>query len=261
MTDPDKRKRVLVIEDDQHTNLLISDSLGRENYDVHSVFDGESGIKAAKEKNPDLIVLDLMMPGIDGWEVCRRLREPNSKTAHIPIMIVSVVAKDGTHSKTSMGPITLFNKPFHIDALLGEVERLINDSFSRSPASSGAPKKVLVIDDEAYMGELLKITLEAEGFVVDVAEDGPSGLACAQASPPDLVSLDVHMPNMSGLEVCRQLRLSAKTAELPILILSAFTQRSDIDQGMAAGATVYLTKPFNLVEYMTTVRKLLKLTA
>ena len=90
------------------------------------------GLRIALEQMPDLILLDLLLPHIDGWEVCRRLREPGSPLIRIPIIIVSVLATDALGSKSSMGPISLFNKPFEVQALLGEVQKIIQTPSERS---------------------------------------------------------------------------------------------------------------------------------
>lgn len=119
----ERRRKVLVIEDDKDTNLLFSDNLRGEDYEVFSVFDGEEGLKVAMEWRPDLILMDLLLPRIDGWEVCRRLREPSSPLIRTPIIIVSILAKDTMGSKRSMGPITIFNKPFEVKSLLSSVQQ------------------------------------------------------------------------------------------------------------------------------------------
>ena len=121
-------KRVLVIEDDEKTSLLLTDNLRQEGYEVIPVFDGETGVKAAMEQLPDIILLDLLLPKLDGWEVCRRLRQPGAATLSIPIIIVSVLAKDIASSTPPMGSISLFNKPFEVNALLTEVKRMIVQS-------------------------------------------------------------------------------------------------------------------------------------
>lgn len=123
--EPAPKRRVLVVEDDEYTNLLLCENLRNEGFDVISVPDGEAGVKAAIEQLPDLIMLDIMLPRLDGWEVCRKLREAGMATRGIPIVIVSVLSKERPSATESMGPITLFNKPFEVNALLDEVKRVI----------------------------------------------------------------------------------------------------------------------------------------
>jgi DNA-binding response OmpR family regulator len=120
-----KKTRVLVIEDDEHTNLLISENLKHEGYSVMSVFDGEEGVRAAQKSMPDLIMLDIMLPGLNGWEVCQKLRADSAPTRAIPIMIVSIVSKDAGPLKKEMGPLTLVNKPFDVRELMSSVKNLL----------------------------------------------------------------------------------------------------------------------------------------
>jgi len=120
-----KKTRVLVIEDDEHTNLLISENLKHEGYTVMSVFDGEDGVRAAQKSLPDLIMLDIMLPGLNGWEVCQKLRANGAPTRAIPIMIVSIVSKDAGPLKKEMGPLTLVNKPFDVKDLMRSVKNLL----------------------------------------------------------------------------------------------------------------------------------------
>jgi DNA-binding response OmpR family regulator len=121
-------------------------------------------------------------------------------------------------------------------------------------------KKILVVDDEVYMVELLRVTLEDAGFQIVAAYDGPSALTAAGAHKPDLISLDVNMPGMNGIEVCRKLKSAPATSKIPVIILSAFTQESDIAKGKAAGADAYMIKPFNIDEYANQIKKMLSVT-
>lgn len=116
-------------------------------------------------------------------------------------------------------------------------------------------QRVLVIEDEERITDFLKRGLSYEGYIVDVANDGPSGLALARDYPPDLVILDWMMPGMDGLEVARRLRAGS---DVPILILTARGAVQDRVQGLDAGADDYLVKPFAFEELMARIRALLR---
>ena len=118
-----KKKKVLVIEDDQHINLLISDNLESAGYEVSSVFNGEEGVQRALYDIPDLIILDFLLPRMDGRYVCRRLRDAGSPARGIPIIIVSIMNKDMGLTDKGMGSITVMNKPFEVTVLLVEVKK------------------------------------------------------------------------------------------------------------------------------------------
>ncbi len=118
-------------------------------------------------------------------------------------------------------------------------------------------KKILLVDDEPHVLEVLRVTLEDLGFSLLEAADGPGALNLAQNEHPDLVILDVMLPSMSGLDVCRQLKGVADTGRIPVILLTARSGEEDAKAGFEAGADRYLTKPFSPLTLQTEVVKLL----
>jgi DNA-binding response OmpR family regulator len=115
---------------------------------------------------------------------------------------------------------------------------------------------ILIADDEAPIVELVRFTLEDDHIQVVGAFDGAAALDLARAVRPDLVLLDVQMPHLSGLEVCRRLRQTPECAQARIVMLTAAAQAEDRERGLAAGADEYLTKPFSPLALLTLVRSL-----
>jgi two-component system KDP operon response regulator KdpE len=116
-------------------------------------------------------------------------------------------------------------------------------------------RKILIVDDEPGLRELVRINLEHEGFGVIQAENGAQGLDAVREEHPDLVILDVMMPEMDGWEACKKLR---EFSQVPVLMLTARVQSQDIVTGLNSGADDYLLKPFNMDELMARVRALLR---
>ncbi|GGS56362.1 MULTISPECIES: response regulator transcription factor [Actinokineospora] len=116
-------------------------------------------------------------------------------------------------------------------------------------------RRVLVVEDEKTIAESVAARLRAEGFTVEVASDGPSGVAAAQANPPDLIVLDVMLPGFDGLEVCRRVQAERP---VPVLMLTARDDETDMLIGLAVGADDYLTKPFSIRELAARVHALLR---
>ena len=116
---------------------------------------------------------------------------------------------------------------------------------------------ILIADDEPHVVELVRVTLEDERVRVVEAADGATALALAAAVDAALIFLDVNLPDVSGLEVCRRLRKEARTACARIVMLTAAAQHDDVARGLAAGATHYLTKPFSPVRLLSLVESLL----
>lgn len=116
---------------------------------------------------------------------------------------------------------------------------------------------ILIADDEAHIVELVRVTLEDDRVRVLEAADGATALRLAEEFQPELLFLDVNLPDMSGLEVCRRLRRRAQLSGVPIVMLSAAAQHDDVVRGLAAGATQYLTKPFSPVRLLSLVEGLM----
>jgi CheY-like chemotaxis protein len=116
---------------------------------------------------------------------------------------------------------------------------------------------VLIADDEPHVVELVRVTLEDDRVRVIEACDGPSALSQAETYVPELIFLDVDMPRLSGLEVCRRLRRDPRFAATTIVMLTAAAQQSDVARGFEAGANHYLTKPFSPVRLVTLVERLI----
>jgi CheY-like chemotaxis protein len=116
---------------------------------------------------------------------------------------------------------------------------------------------ILIADDEPHVVELVRVTLEDERVRVVEAADGAAAIELADILGPELIFLDVHMPDMSGLEVCRRLRADPRFSDTRIVILTAAAQRDDVVRGLQAGASEYLTKPFSPVRLLGLVERLL----
>jgi two-component system phosphate regulon response regulator PhoB len=116
---------------------------------------------------------------------------------------------------------------------------------------------ILITDDEPHVVELVRITLEDERVRVFEAADGATALALADELEPELIFLDVNLPDLSGIEVCRRLRRHPRLSRSSIVMLTAAAQQEDVARGLAAGATQYLTKPFSPVRLLSLVEGLL----
>ena len=119
-------------------------------------------------------------------------------------------------------------------------------------------KRILIIEDDKDIVELVRYNLEKEGFQVSSEEDGLNGLALAKRSPPDLLVLDLMLPRLLGLEICKELRRSEKVGRIPILMLTARGEEADRIVGLELGADDYVSKPFSPRELVARVKALLR---
>jgi two-component system phosphate regulon response regulator PhoB len=118
--------------------------------------------------------------------------------------------------------------------------------------------RILLIEDDQSLTELIRYNLEANNFEVTSAQDGEEGLLQAEEMPPDLILLDWMLPNLSGIEICRRLRRGAETAHVPIIMLTARAEESDRIRGLDTGADDYVTKPFSPRELIARIQAVLR---
>ena len=119
------------------------------------------------------------------------------------------------------------------------------------------PGRVLAVDDDPVIQRLLQVNLEMEGFDVELAADGAEALERMRASAPDLVLLDVMMPELDGWAVCEAMKADPSLADVPVIFLSARAQDVDIERGTELGAAAYITKPFDPIDLVALVEELI----
>ena len=204
---------VLVIEDDPSAVRLLRTYLEGDGYDVRFVQDGPSGMAAARAKPPAAIILDILLPGTDGWEILRELKaDPDLRD--VPVIIVTVVDERGLG--LALGAVDYFLKPVDRTALL---DRLGRYTFTTKVKSR--PVRILAIDDDPAALDLIDSALRPEGFDVVTAGGGREGIDRASAETFDLVVCDLLMPEVDGFDVVTALKADPSTSEVPILILTA----------------------------------------
>lgn len=225
------RSTIMVIEDDVAAVRLLRTYLEGEGYNVEVATDGESGIAAARAQPPGAIILDVLLPGIDGWEVLRRLKaDPDLRD--VPVMVATVI--DERNVAMNLGAVDYFLKPVRPDALLA---RLATYTFTTKVKERNI--RVLVIDDDLIARDLVANALRPEGFEVVTAASGDEGLALAHERPPDLVICDLLMPDMDGFEVVNRLADSDMPKDVPILILTG-QELTSADRERLNGKVAYI---------------------
>ncbi len=204
-------RAVLVVEDDPSAFETISQHLISSGYVPVRATNGNEAIDLIRSVSPQAVILDIVLPGIDGWEVLKLLKaEP--QTCGIPVIIVSMLAN--RELGLTLGADDYFTKPVDGERLRVRLAELL-----LSAGVKGA--RVLVIDDEPMVHELLTHDLEPHGIQLLQALSGKQGLELAHKSQPDLIILDLMMEEMDGFEVAAKLRTDVETAHVPIVVLTA----------------------------------------
>ena len=205
--------RVLVVEDDANAYELISSALGSAGYYPLRARHGDEAIRIAREARPAAVTLDLVLPGMDGWEVLKHLKGDDA-TRHIPVVIISMI--ENRDVGIALGADDYFVKPVDRDRLLARLREIVT-----TRGGNGASPRLLVIDDDAAVHALMHEDLSGLGFAIDKALSGEDGLRSAEENPPDVIILDLMMPGMSGFEVAASLKNNPRTANIPILVLTS----------------------------------------
>ncbi|NPD84244.1 response regulator [Lentimicrobium sp. L6] len=201
------KKTILVVDDEPKTIAEISNSLQQSGYDVISTTSGKEAIRLAKEYQPFAITLDVVMPEMDGWEVLQELKN-DFLTKDIPVIIASV--SNDQETGFALGAIGYLNKPVNKAALISEIYK-----------SHHYPKTIMIVDDNEFESEQLKKMIEKEGLSTILASSGPNCLKSLEFSSPDVIILDLLMPEMDGFEVLNKIRANKKTKDIPVIIVSA----------------------------------------
>ena len=200
---------ILVIDDDVTVQDLLRRSLNRDGFRVETAADGATGLVRARELRPAMITLDVMMPGMDGWEVLAALKE-NPETADIPVIVVSIVDERGLGF--SLGAADYLTKPLDYSRLSSVVNR---------HAKVGQGQRVLVVEDDEATQELVQKHLTKEGWQVVAASNGREALERLTQGPPDLVLLDLMMPEMDGFEFLEAFRKQPGCAQITVVVMTA----------------------------------------
>jgi signal transduction histidine kinase/DNA-binding response OmpR family regulator len=204
---------VLVVEDDPSAVRLLREYLEPAGYTVRIAADAESGLSMAVDQRPAAIVLDVLLPGVDGWEALRRLKA-DPAVRDVPVIMLTVV--DERDVGLALGAVDYLVKPIQRAALLASLAR-----FAPRPTSTGLPLRVLAIDDEPSALDLIRSTLEPAGFAVRGVTSGREGLDIVNRERFDLIVCDLVMPGLDGFDVIAALKADVRTAHIPIVVCTA----------------------------------------
>ncbi len=205
------RKRILLIDSDPDAQYLLQESLSPEEFGILSTSNGAEGLEWARKEHPQAILLDILMPESDGWQILHDLKS-GTETATIPVILLTIV--DHKALGFRLGAAAYLLKPLNPAEVIDAIRRVT----AHSPA---AQKRVLVVDDDPHVADMLGQLLPESEFILDSAPDGASGLAAVNNNRPDILLLDIIMPVMDGFAVIENLRGDPATRDLPIIVLSA----------------------------------------
>lgn len=276
------KPRILIIEDEPlHLNVMKT-KLELEGYAVIAAIDGKEGYKLIKTEKPDLVLLDIMLPSMDGFEILEQLQKEGVK---VPIIVVSNSGQPVEIDKAlKMGVKDyLIKAEFNPADVLEKVEKVIgkppfaksaiNDSNTKADDALAAVsaqdaaktaangQKILVVEDDKFLRDLIVQKLKRERFVTYEAVDGEEGIKFAKEKHPDLILLDLILPSIDGFGVLGALKNSIDTSSIPIIVLSNLGQKEDMDKAISGGAEAFMVKAhFTPGEIIAKIKEILKKT-
>ena len=268
--------RILVIDDVAASARMLSAKLVAEYYDVIVAEDGPTALRLAEQNEPDVILLDIMMPGMDGFEVCRQLKK-NPLTAHTPVVMVTALndLADRVRGLES-GADDFLAKPVDDTALLVRVssmirlKRMLDQWRMREeitarlgflaapegmPDDDGRQGRVFVIETSRADGESLRALLAAEHAHVVLCESAAEALGQATAAEPDVIVIGLDAPDADGsLRLVSQCRMTEATRYMPIVLVGGEGDSEFLNKGLEIGANDYIVRPVDEGEFKARIR-------
>ncbi len=267
--------RVLVVDDILPNVKLLEAKLSSEYYEVLTATNGPDALEKVASQSPDIVLLDVMMPGMDGFEVCKRIKE-NPATAHIPVVIVTALTDSADRIKgLEAGADDFLSKPLNDIALMSRVRSLVRlkmtvdewrirentasqlgvvDGSANAMSEPVEHARILVIEDQSYESKKFIDTLKVDDDIVLVSESGVDAMAKVSQSDYDLIAVSLNLKNEDGLRLCSHLRSSEKTRSIPILMIANEDDMSRIAHGLEIGAHDYILRPVDRNELLARVR-------
>lgn len=217
---PEADKVVLAIDDDPDVIYLLHENLAEAGYRVVGALNGREGLEKARELRPLAITLDILMPQPDGWQVLHELKA-DAATRAIPVIVLSIV--DSKNLGYRLGACDYLIKPFDRDAILA--------TLAHVPPRQG---RLLVVDDDPQVVDLVCQLLEGEPYKIMSAADGQEALEAIDHRRPDVIILDLLMPRMDGFMLIEQIQQTSQLRQIPIIVLTAktltATEQARLDQ-------------------------------
>ncbi|MBW1868973.1 MAG: response regulator [Deltaproteobacteria bacterium] len=273
------RNRILLVEDNEAGIIQVKTALQKEGYNVDVAQNGQEALDYVKHTIPDGIVLDLMMPEVDGFEVLEKIRG-RADTANIPVLILT--AKDLTPEdlkKLSVNNIQQLIQKGDVDpegllagirAMLGGQTEPVEEpvfsgktrNLSKIPSSAGKletkdpdkPATILVVEDNPDNMITLRAVL-GDSYNILEATDGKEGLKAILEERPDLVLLDISLPLMDGYQVVQEIKENKDVSDIPVIAMTAHAMKGDKEKILAAGCDDYISKPIDPETVLEKIRR------
>lgn len=266
--------RVLVVDDILPNVKLLEAKLSSEYYDVLTASNGPEALRRIEADSPDIVLLDVMMPGMDGFEVCRRIKE-NPRVAHIPVVMVTALTDSEDRVRgLEAGADDFLSKPVNDTALMARVRSLVRlkmtidewrarettaTQLGVSEQSSAMSEpvenaKILVIEDQNFESDKIAAALHRDNDIVIPVDNGMTAMEYISQHSFELVIVSLNLRKEDGLRLCSHLRSNERTRSIPIIMIATENDMQKVAHGLEIGAHDYIMRPIDRNELLARAR-------
>ncbi len=267
--------RILVVDDILPNVKLLEAKLSSEYYDVLTATSGEEALQRVAQDSPDIILLDVMMPGMDGFEVCKRIKS-NTAYAHIPVVMVTALTDNNDKVRgLEAGADDFLSKPVNDTALMARVRSLvrlkmtvdewrartttanqlgIDDENITAMSERVDEARILIIDDQQYEADKIAETLHRDNDIVVPVDSGIKAMELVSEHEFDLIIVSLNLKHEDGLRLCSHLKSNERTRAVPILMVATEEDMDRIARGLEIGAHDYVMRPVDRNEILARAR-------
>jgi two-component system cell cycle response regulator len=280
MVKTNSKSKILIVDDEPLNVKLLTAMIPSEQYETASAFSGDEALKIVRDFRPDLILLDIMMPGLNGYDLTRILKS-NTESRDIPIVLITAFSGSEYEIKgLEAGADEFLNKPVNKTELLTRAKSLIRlrqykeQIKSRTCSINSVTSKkdendcldnedlnlptILIVEDNKIDAKLLQRYLHGEPYQIKFASDGEKAISRSQQERIDVILLDLLLPGKSGFEVCSTLKEMENTQNIQIVAITGLSDLESKLKGIELGVDDYLIKPVNMHILRTRVKSLVK---
>ena len=264
--------RILVIEDNKENLDLMTYLLRAFGHTVFAAQDGDQGLEMARRELPDLVLTDIQMPKVDGYEVLRAFRK-DPRLAKRPLIAITAYAMRGDRERViAAGFDGYISKPVVPEEFVGQIERFLGPGQHAhpqpEPAAGASPQApdvpfhttILAVDNSPVNLDLIESTLKPLGFRVIPVSNVRDAVSLAMLNPPDMILSDLHMPDSDGFDFFEAIRAEPRLKDIPFAIISStFWPATDLNLALNLGVTTFIQRPLDpqklIAEIQTCIAK------
>lgn len=252
-----KKKMILLVEDEKTIANLIELRLKRAGYKVEVVYDGQKGLNAILTLHPDLVLLDMLLPGLSGFDILKKLKEKHI-LPNLPIIIISNSVQPVQLKRAiNLGAKDyLIKVNFTPDVVVEKVDAVLRQESIATPLILS---RVLLVEDEKIIANSIERTFAKKHYQVFLAANAQEARKVLKDEKIDLILLDIILPDVDGFQLLDEFKKNDATKDIPVIIISNLGQREEIEKGRKKGAVDYIIKsntvPSEILEKVESILK------